>query len=64
MSNKTYCCPECGSEKLFVYLQDCYVLNKMEFYYHSSKTHDHDVDCRCGECCWNGVRSELKESQQ
>ena len=62
MPNKTYCCPDCGSERITVDVVTTYYVNSLE-YVGTTSSQEADAPCWCFYCLWEGKRSELKETK-
>lgn len=58
---KTYVCPECGSEEVTATAEQMFMVNTGDHYCHSVKSHDYDAKAKCLSCDWKGQRGELVE---
>jgi hypothetical protein len=52
-------CPNCGSKKVCVTVEQKFMVNTGEHYCHSVKAHDSNANCTCLECRWEGMRATL-----
>ena len=59
MSEPTYTCPECGSDRVTTAHIQTFMVNTGEHYCHSIKTNDSNSPARCIRCDWTGVRQNL-----
>lgn len=64
MTEKTYVCPECGSDRVTLEERTMWMANTGELWCHRVKEHDHDAVADCLDCDWQGIHSDLTRTQQ
>lgn len=63
MSDRLLVCPECGSDEVTVTVVTKYMVNTLEHWCHSVKSHDDNAEVNCINCGWDGFRSDLVEDK-
>ena len=63
MTEPTYHCPDCDSDRVTTEHHQMFMVNTDEHYCHSMKTHDSDSPATCLDCRWKGLRQDLKEQK-
>ncbi|MDP2074600.1 hypothetical protein [Hydrogenophaga sp.] len=61
MSDPTYHCPECGSDRVFSSHEQAFMVNTGDHWCHRVKPHDPEANAGCLDCDWRGRRDQLKE---
>jgi len=64
MSDPTYHCPVCGSDRVHSSHEQAFMVNTGEHYCHMFKTQDPETNAGCLECDWRGQRFQLKEQTE
>ena len=59
MSEPTYTCPECGSDRVTAEHIQTFMVYTGGHFSHSIKTNDSNSPARCIRCDWTGVRQNL-----
>ena len=62
MSEPTYTCPECGSDRVATEHHQMFMVNTGEHYCHTVKPQDAASPAACLACRWEGERRDLKEA--
>ncbi len=52
-------CPECEGTEILVYEEQCWLINKFEFYCQTVKMGDGDAKASCNSCGWRGQNQDL-----
>ena len=60
MSEPTYTCPECGSDRVTTAHVQTFMVNTGEHYCHTVKPQDAASPAACLACRWEGERIDLK----
>lgn len=63
MSNTLLTCPSCGSDQVTVTEETKWMVNTMEHWCHSVKSHDDYAKANCLACDWDGERQQLTAAQ-
>jgi hypothetical protein len=57
-------CPECGSDRVTVTVEQTLMVNTLEHYCHSVKAQDDEARSMCLSCRWTGHRGALLENRK
>jgi hypothetical protein len=52
-------CPYCDSNSVTVTEKQMFMVNSLEHYCNSVKSHDPNAEASCLDCQWQGIRSNL-----
>ena len=63
MSEPTYTCPECGSDRVATEHHQMFMVNSGDHYCHSMKTQDGDSPATCLACRWTVERHQLVQTE-